>query len=221
MDSSKPNLLKNYNVTGVQREAYKRNAERQRLIALLDVLDKPDATEEVNVRARGTANITTVSASLNRLGIYINRSAHAQARLFEPHQIYTTEMGEENIDLATSVIAFESEGTAGEGCDGVLILFKLSGAMAGEAQAASTARDLKFGYNCSYGGLATKDGITWLKFEGDKFILRTKQLSYDDPSHHDEILELTEELNTFMQVRQGEHNHHKGQSFTPAGSIEA
>ena len=52
-------------------------------------------------------------------------------------------------------------------------------------------------------------------------MLRVNQLSYDDPSHYDEILELTEELNTFMQVRQGDHNHHKGQSFTPAGSIEA
>ena len=61
--------------------------------------------------------------------VFILIAVLTQARLFEPHQIYTTEMGEENIDLATSVVAFESEGTAGEGCDGVLILFKLSGAM--------------------------------------------------------------------------------------------
>lgn len=79
MDSSKPNLLKNYNVTGVQQEAYKRDAERQRLIALLDVLDKPDATEEVDVYARGTTNISTISASLNGFGIYINRSAHTSS----------------------------------------------------------------------------------------------------------------------------------------------
>lgn len=171
MDSGRqPTIWRNHDLSGIAGEAFRRNVEREKAQAVNEILTNPDDTEERRICINNDKELYTLSRALvtafgPRL-TSLNYGGKVDAKLFRPHDNVVDSSQAIDIDVHTSVVAFDTY--TGDPKDksektGSVILFKLSANLIGEPTPDMTANDLIFGNNCTYGALVDDDTIKYFK----------------------------------------------------------
>lgn len=235
MDSRRqPTIWGNHNLSNIAGEAFRRNTEREKAQAVDEALKNPDNTEKIHtdISNKELYNLSGALAIAFRSRLAPKSwGGEVDAKLFRPHDSVVDSSQAIDIDIHTSVVAFDTytEGSMNKSeKTGSAILFKLSANLIGEPTPDMTANDLIFGDNCTYGALLDGSTIKYFKIaykNGDRV---ESELRRKDPTEQsgqsvdaqiikrgdtrlvteelspssNEALELDQELEKFIKSRQ-------------------
>ena len=190
---SQPEMWGHYDVSGVEKDAVRRDKLSSSIEAIQKIVDSPDAEEQVKARLLLGKNI------VNELDLAIRRTGNGSSlvgdlvfgkelitvKIFNPHETVSASEGESSLagmNYHTYVMAFDLFGSDAEFRDenteedppktGSFLAFRLMASMPGEPCPGVTVRGLSWGGDCSFGALITDNSIQWfnLVVEGDETV---------------------------------------------------
>ena len=190
-------------------EAFRRSKELAVAGEVRQVLENPDKTESFELYNSGEPEhmIALVGGEFGvRIEQTPGRPKEVTAKLFRPHETIQDSYREVSLDIHTSVVAFDARRICVE--DGVpsgekvsLLFFKLSANVSGEPTPPMTVEDLNR-KTSTYGAVVSDSGIEYFEFTEGCDVKKVS--SIDSPLDTSlERIELSEELEKFVQSRQG------------------
>ena len=192
MDSRRqPTIWGNHNLSNIAGEAFRRNTEREKAQAVNKALTNPDNTEECHIYIDKDKELYNLSRALiTAFGPKLASQSwggKVDAKLFRPHDSVVDSSQAIDIDVHTSVVAFDTYIDTGDYMEksektGSAILFKLSANLIGEPTPDMTANDLIFGDNCTYGALVDSDTIKYFKITYKNGDIVESELRRKDPT---------------------------------------
>ena len=190
-------------------EALRRSKELAVAGEARDILENPDKTESFELYNSGEPE-RMVALVGDEFGIRadqaLGKPKEVTAKLFRPHETIQDSYREVSLDIHTSVVAFDARRICVE--DGTpseekvsLLFFKLSANVSGEPTPPMTVEDLNR-KTSTYGAVVSDSGIEYFEFTEDCDVKKVS--SIDSPLDTSlERIELREELEKFVQSRQG------------------
>lgn len=190
-------------------EALRRSKELAMAKEVGMILENPDKTESFELYNSGEPEhmIALVGGEFGvRIEQTPGRPKEVTAKLFRPHETIQDSYREVSLDIHTSVVAFDARRICVE--DGVpsgekvsLLFFKLSANVSGEPTPPMTVEDLNR-KTSTYGAVVSDSGIEYFEFTEGCDVKKVS--SIDSPLDTSlERIELSEELEKFVQSRQG------------------
>ena len=173
------------------------------------ILENPDKTESFELYNSGEPEhmIALVGGEFGvRIEQTPGRPKEVTAKLFRPHETIQDSYREVLLDIHTSVVAFDARRICVE--DGVpsgekvsLLFFKLSADVSGEPTPPMTVEDLNR-KTSTYGAVVSDSGIEYFEFTEDCDVKKVSSINSPLDTSLERI-ELSEELEKFVQSRQG------------------
>ena len=190
-------------------EALRRSKELAMAKEVGMILENPDKTESFELYNSGEPE-HMIALVGGEFGVIIDqtpgRPKEVTAKLFRPHETIQDSYREVSLDIHTSVVAFDArriyiEDGAPSGEKVSLLFFKLSANVSGEPTPPMTVEDLNR-KTSTYGAVVSDSGIEYFEFTKDCDVKKVS--SIDSPLDTSlERIELSEELEKFVQSRQG------------------
>ena len=190
-------------------EAFRRSKELAVAGEVGQGLENPDKTESFELYNSGEPE-HMIALVGGEFGIRVNQAPgkpkEVTAKLFRPHETVQDSYREVSLDIHTSVVAFDARRICVE--DGIpsgekvsLLFFKLSANVSGEPTPPMTVEDLNR-KTSTYGAVVSDNEIEYFEFTKDCDVKKVS--SIDSPLDTSlERIELGEELEKFVQYRQG------------------
>ena len=190
-------------------EALRRSKELAMAKEVGMILENPDKTESFELYNSGEPEhmIALVGGEFGvRIEQTPGRPKEVTAKLFRPHEAIQDSYREVLLDIHTSVVAFDARRICVE--DGVpsgekvsLLFFKLSANVSGEPTPPMTVEDLNR-KTSTYGAVVSDSGIEYFEFTEDCDVKKVSSINSPLDTSLERI-ELSEELEKFVQSRQG------------------
>ena len=190
-------------------EALRRSKELAVAGEVRQALENPDKTESFELYNSGEPG-SMIALVGGEFGVRVDRTPgkpkEVTAKLFRPHETIQDSYREVSLDIHTSVVAFDArriyiEDGAPSGEKVSLLFFKLSANVSGEPTPPMTVEDLNR-KTSTYGAVVSDSGIEYFEFTKDCDVKKVS--SIDSPLDTSlERIELSEELEKFVQSRQG------------------
>ena len=190
-------------------EALRRSKELAMAKEVGMILENPDKTESFELYNSGEPEhmIALVGGEFGvRIEQTPGRPKEVTAKLFRPHETIQDSYREVSLDIHTSVVAFDARRICVE--DGVpsgekvsLLFFKLSANVSGEPTPPMTVEDLNR-KTSTYGAVVSDSGIEYFEFTEGCDVKKVSSI-YSPLDTSLERIELREELEKFVQSRQG------------------
>ena len=190
-------------------EALHRSKELVVVGEVRQVLENPDKTESFELYNSGEPERMMALVG-GEFGVRVDQAPgkpkEVTAKLFKPHETIQDSHREVLLDIHTSVVAFDARRICvGDGIPSgekvSLLFFKLSANVSGEPIPPMTVEDLNR-KTSTYGAVVSDNGIEYFEFTKD--CDAKKVSSIDSPLDNSlERIELSEELEKFVQSRQG------------------
>lgn len=190
-------------------EALHRSKELAVVGEVRQVLENPDKTESFKLYNSGEPERMMALVG-GEFGVRVDQAPgkpkEVTAKLFKPHETIQDSHREVLLDIHTSVVAFDARRICvGDGIPSgekvSLLFFKLSANVSGEPIPPMTVEDLNR-KTSTYGAVVSDNGIEYFEFTKDCDVKKVS--SIDSPLDNSlERIELSEELEKFVQSRQG------------------
>ena len=190
-------------------EALRRSKELAMAKEVGMILENPDKTESFELYNSGEPEhmIALVGGEFGvRIEQTPGRPKEVTAKLFRPHETIQDSYREVSLDIHTSVVAFDARRICVE--DGVpsgekvsLLFFKLSANVSGEPTPPMTVEDLNR-KTSTYGAVVSDSEIEYFEFTEDCDVKKVSSINSPLDTSLERI-ELSEELEKFVQSRQG------------------
>ena len=190
-------------------EALHRSKELAVVGEVRQVLENPDKTESFELYNSGEPERMMALVG-GEFGVRVDQAPgkpkEVTAKLFKPHETIQDSHREVLLDIHTSVVAFDARRICvGDGIPSgekvSLLFFKLSANVSGEPIPPMTVEDLNR-KTSTYGAVVSDNGIEYFEFTKDCDVKKVS--SIDSPLDNSlERIELSEELEKFVQSRQG------------------
>ncbi len=190
-------------------EALRRSKELAMVKEVEMILENPDKTESFVLYNSGEPERMMALVG-GEFGVRVDQAPgkpkEVTAKLFKPHETIQDSHREVLLDIHTSVVAFDARRICvGDGIPSgekvSLLFFKLSANVSGEPIPPMTVEDLNR-KTITYGAIVSDNGIEYFEFTKDCDVKKVS--SIDSPLDNSlERIELSEELEKFVQSRQG------------------
>ena len=190
-------------------EALHRSKELAVVGEVRQVLENADKTESFKLYNSGEPERMMALVG-GEFGVRVDQAPgkpkEVTAKLFKPHETIQDSHREVLLDIHTSVVAFDARRICvGDGIPSgekvSLLFFKLSANVSGEPIPPMTVEDLNR-KTSTYGAVVSDNGIEYFEFTKDCDVKKVS--SIDSPLDNSlERIELSEELEKFVQSRQG------------------
>ena len=190
-------------------EALRRSKELAMAKEVGMILENPDKTESFELYNSGEPEhmIALVGGEFGvRIEQTPGRPKEVTAKLFRPHETIQDSYREVLLDIHTSVVAFDARRICVE--DGIpsgekvsLLFFKLSANVSGEPTPPMTVEDLNR-KTSTYGAVVSDSGIEYFELTEDCDVKKVSSINSPLDTSLERI-ELSEELEKFVQSRQG------------------
>ena len=190
-------------------EALRRSKELAVAGEVREILENPDKTESFVLYNSGEPGRMTALVG-SEFGVRIDQTPgkpkEATAKLFKPHETIQDSYRGVPLDVHTSVVAFDVrriciEDGAPSGEKASLLFFKLSANVSGESAPPMTIEDLNL-KTSTYGAVVSDNGVEYFEFTKGGGIERVSSITPPLQTSLERI-ELSEELEKFVQSRQG------------------
>lgn len=190
-------------------EALRRSKELAMAKDVGMILENPDKTESFVLYNSGEPGRMTALVG-SEFGVRIDQTPckpkEATAKLFKPHETIQDSYRGVPLDVHTSVVAFDVrriciEDGAPSGEKVSLLFFKLSANVSGEPTPPMTVEDLNRNTS-TYGAVVSDNGIEFFEFTEDCDVKKVSSINSPLDTSLERI-ELSEELEKFVQSRQG------------------
>ena len=190
-------------------EALRRSKELAVAGEVREILENPDKTESFELYNSGEPERMMALVG-GEFGIRVDQAPgkpkEATAKLFRPHETVQDSYREVPLDVYTSVVAFDArriciEDGAPSGEKVSLLFFKLSANVSGEPIPPMTVEDLNR-KTSTYGVVVLDNGIEYFEFTKDCDVKKVSSINSPLDTSLEKI-ELKEELEKFVQSRQG------------------
>ena len=200
---------KSTGLSSLAGEAFCRSKELAIAKELGMILENSDKTESFELYNSGEPE-RMVALVGGEFGVRVDQTPgkpkEVTAKLFRPHETIQDSYREVSLDIHTSVVAFdarricvEDEIPSGEKVS--LLFFKLSANVSGEPTPPMTVEDLNR-KTSTYGAVVSDSGIEYFEFTKDCDVKKVSSI-YSPLDTSLERIELSEELEKFVQSRQG------------------
>jgi len=190
-------------------EALRRSKELAMAKEVGMILENPDKTESFVLYNSGEPERMMALVG-GEFGVRVDQAPgkpkEVTTKLFKPHETIQDSHREVLLDIHTSVVAFDTRRICvGDGIPSgekvSLLFFKLSANVSGEPIPPMTVEDLNR-KTSTYGAVVSDNGIEYFEFTKDCDVKKVS--SIDSPLDNSlERIELSEELEKFVQSRQG------------------